>query len=67
MVALQEDRPRLIHLAVQFPAGGLVTLDVIMNLDAIQGHGDPVADNGGLGGLPLAAGLGDELVGALKL
>ena len=67
MVALQEDRPRLVHLAVNLRAGGPVAHHVVMDLDAVKGHGDPVADHGGLHALPFAAGLGGEFVRGLEV
>src|ERR1017187_4161342 len=62
VVALQEDRSGLADAAINLRTGRPVTRHVVVNLDAVQGHGDPVADNSGLGALPFASRLGDELV-----
>src|ERR1035438_3149002 len=62
VVALQEDGSGLVDPAINLRSGRPVTRHVVVNLDAVQGHGDPVADNGGLSALPFASRLGDELV-----
>src|ERR1035441_4597653 len=62
VVALQEDRSGLVDPAVNLGTGRPVALHVVVDLDAVQGHGDLVADNGSFGALPFASRLGDELV-----
>jgi hypothetical protein len=67
MIALQENRTGLVYLIIDFTAGGLVAFDVIMDFDPIHDNGDPIADHGRLGCLPLAGGLGDELVRSFEI
>src|SRR5690349_10127321 len=67
VIALQEDRARLIHLVVNFAAGGLAALDVVMSLHAVLHDGDSVADDRSLDRLPFAAGLGNEFVRRLEV
>src|SRR6266568_781462 len=61
MIALQENRAGFADVAVDFAARGAVALDLVVNLFAVEGHADLIADDRGLGGLPLAARLGREL------
>src|SRR5262249_30091942 len=61
VVALEEDRPRFVHVFVDFAAGGAVADDVVVNLFAVEDHGDFVGDDRGLDGLPLVARLRGEL------
>ena len=67
MVALQENLAGLLHLAVDFTPGRLVAFDLVVNLLPVERERDLVADDGGLGGLPFAAGLGGEFRRSLEV
>ena len=67
MIALQEDRPGLIHLAVNFAPGRLVAFHVIMDLHAVQNHSDSVPDDRCLDSLPFAGRFGREFVRRLEI
>src|SRR4030095_1259504 len=60
VVALEKNRAGLINLTVDLTARRFQTLDVVVNLFAVEDHSDLVADDRGLGGLPLAPGLGGK-------
>src|SRR5206468_9409387 len=60
VVALQENRAGFGHLVVDLGAGGLVALDLVVNLLAVEDDGDLVADDRRLDGLPFAAGFRRE-------
>src|ERR1044071_700505 len=53
VIALQEDRARLVHVVVQLAAGAFAALDIVVDFFAVENHGDLVANDGGLDGLPL--------------
>src|SRR5687767_36181 len=58
MIALEEDRPRLSDVLVDLAARRPVADHVVVNLLAVQNHGDLVPDDRRLDGLPLVAGFG---------
>ena len=67
MIALEKDGAGLVDFIVDFTACGFGAFDVVMDFYAIEGKGNFVADDGGLGGLPLVAGFGDEFVGRFDI
>jgi len=67
MIALQKDGAGLLYLAVNFSAGGLITNHIVMDLNAVQRHGNPIADNGGLSDLPFACRFGDKRIRRLEI
>src|SRR5438270_170990 len=56
MISLQENRTGFIDLVINFGAGRLVALHLIVNLYPIEGDTDFVANNVCFGGLPLKRG-----------
>ena len=53
MIALQHDRPWLVHILIQMTASATVNLEAVMNFDPIEYYGDKITPNGGLSSLPL--------------
>ncbi len=53
VIALQHDRPWLVHILIQVTASTPVNLEAIMNFDPIEYYRDKITANGGLGSLPL--------------
>src|SRR6266700_103934 len=66
MISLQENRAGFVDVVVDFAASGAAALDLVVNLFAVESHADLIADDRGLGGLPLVAGLGRELGRSLE-
>ena len=53
VIALQHDRPRLVHILIQMTTSTPVHLQAIMYFDPVEHYGDKITADGGLGGLPL--------------
>jgi hypothetical protein len=62
VVALEEDGAWFRDVSVNFRSGGFRANHVVMNLLAVEDHGDFVADDGGFQRLPFVAGFGGENV-----
>lgn len=67
MVALEEDRTRLLYVAVDLASGGTVTFDIVVNLHPVEDDRNAIANNRRFDGLPFAGRPGDELIRRLEI